>query len=141
MNLSIPDLTPSDLSRFWSKIEIINNCWNWKGFKNRQGYGRFRISSVDYLSHRISYFIKNEDLDPNLTIDHLCKNTSCVNPDHLEEVTQKENISRGNTGKHQNHHNKFKTQCPNGHPYDVVDKEGTRRCSLCLKKKHTPNVQ
>jgi len=68
-------------------------------------------------------------------LDHLCKTRQCVNPDHLEAVTHKENIRRGETGKHNNHHNKFKTHCPQGHEYSkenmYVYLNGGRQCKTC----------
>lgn len=131
MNVDIPDLSPSDLSRFWTKVRISNNCWLWTASKTSGGYGVFSIGKKTFLSHRISYFIKNGDIDPNLTIDHLCKNTICVNPNHLAEVTMKENIRRGETGR--NNPQSKRICCPRGHPYDSMNNEGHRFCSICEK--------
>ena len=66
-----------------------------------------------------------------LTIDHLCRNRACVNPDHLEPVTHAENVSRGFI----NRVNSAKTHCPQGHAYDAAnthrDAANRRHCRRC----------
>ena len=74
------------------RIELKNGCWLWVGAKSSYGYGNLRINKIQYRAHRISFKSKFGFLDDNLVIDHLCKNKSCVNPDHLELVTQRINV-------------------------------------------------
>jgi len=119
--------------RFLAKVAPMmddRGCWEWTGYRNPKGYGVFR-SSVESggslnLAHRYAYALYKGAIPPGLTLDHLCRNRSCVKPGHLEPVTQHENILRGNSppavcAK--------KTQCPKGHPYDM--KDNGRRCRAC----------
>lgn len=96
----IPPLTIKQVDRFYSKYVISTTppnfsspCWNWTGTVSR-GYGRLSIGKLWFKAHRISYYLHHKELPTNLTLDHLCKNTICVNPDHLEPVTSEENLSR-----------------------------------------------
>ena len=102
----------SALERFADKVECgpeINSCWVWISADNGTGYGSFRFNRKTKLAHRFSYELYKGVIPDGLVIDHLCKNTLCVNPDHLEAVTNKENIMRSEY--------KEKTHCPHGHEY------------------------
>lgn len=123
-------MNPKDLQRFWSKVIKTGSCWEWTGAKNKKGYGHFCLNYDILKSHRVSYELFKELIPQGLQIDHLCKNTSCVNPDHLEVVTLQENIRRGN---HTNKgiKNRLKTHCPKGHEYSGKDKMGFRLCRIC----------
>lgn len=79
--------------RFWEKVEVAD-CWIWIGAKTN-GYGAFNDGSRIVRAHRWAYEALVGELDPSLHIDHLCRNPSCVNPDHLEPVTPRENTMRG----------------------------------------------
>lgn len=91
--------------RFLKKVELIpfHSCWEWTGGKIRNGYGHFRFGyKLDgkndiRLAHRVSYELHVGPIPKGLVLDHLCKNTSCVNPTHLQPVTQRENIARGSS--------------------------------------------
>jgi len=83
-------------------------------------------------AHRAVYQLLVGPIPLGLQIDHLCRNRVCVNPAHLEAVTQRENIRRSDPGKH--HRNK--THCPHRHPYSgrnliVRKRTGARRCREC----------
>ena len=123
----IPILTYEEKKRFHSKITKTKKCWMWNGASHIEGYGLFGIKRRLYYTHRISYFLKHGKIDPNL-----CRNRACVNPDHLEQVSLKENILRGETITAEN---SKKKKCPKGHEYDMIDKAGHRRCSICFKEK------
>ncbi len=85
----------SPIDRFISKIIVSpNNCWEWQGSKTKEGYGRFSFNNIMIIAHRFSYEIHKECIPRELEIDHLCRNRKCVNPNHLETVTHKENIRR-----------------------------------------------
>ena len=119
-----------------SKIDKgVPTCWLWLGNKTINGYGQITFKNKHYLTHRVSYEYFKGNIPNTLQIDHLCKNRSCVNPEHLEVVTQKENLKRGNTGKHNNHVNTQinKTHCPQGHEYSGKNNLGRRICKICNK--------
>ena len=84
------------LDRFWDKVDVDQktNCWNFTSML-RNGYGRFKVNYKTVSAHRFLYEIHNGKIPKGLTLDHLCRNLSCVNPDHLEAITQKENVLRG----------------------------------------------
>jgi len=90
---------------FIAKFDIDNQgCWNWTACKSR-GYGRFGSTKSNkgksHRAHRYAYQTIIGEIPEGLVLDHLCRNPGCVNPQHLEPVTQKENIRRGDTGKYQ----------------------------------------
>jgi hypothetical protein len=74
---------------------VIDGCWIWKGSLDRNGYPQMSRSGKTYRAHRFYYaHIKNINMNNSLQLDHKCKNIKCVNPDHMEEVTQHENLRR-----------------------------------------------
>lgn len=86
----------NDEERFWSKVSKTKGCWLWEGPTNPEGYGRFYLNHKLVGPHRYSYELHNGKI-PKATpyLDHLCRNPLCVNPDHLEPVTNRENGVRG----------------------------------------------
>ncbi len=77
-----------------------NGCWFWIGTKDRLGYGLLKRDGRRHLrAHRVVYELLREPIAPGLEIDHLCRNTSCVNPDHLEPVSHAVNMQRGSSAK------------------------------------------
>ena len=118
---------------FWNTVDADGDCWEWRGFRLKAGYGRFAFSSKKVLAHRMSWQLLVGPIPPGLTIDHLCQNHPCVNPDHLEPVTIQENIAR-HKGR-----NGLKTHCPHGHSYSFAntyyDKLGKRYCRICRADK------
>ena len=89
--MSIPE-------RIEKKIVPITEggCWIWIGELNRNGYGRIKIFGKRLMAHRVIYELLVGAIPERLVLDHLCKNRCCVNPNHLEPVTVKENTHRGN---------------------------------------------
>ena len=129
------DLTLKNLKNFFNKIEETKTCWIWKAYKDKDGYGKLTVYSKErkgpyqLSAHRISYELFVGSIPQGLQIDHLCRNTSCVNPNHLELVTINENLLRSpitlatiNTNK---------TSCPKGHPYSHKNINGHKVCKIC----------
>lgn len=115
--------------RFWEKVEKTDKCWIWKGARCGKGglYGHIKVDGRMQRAHRVAYELCVGPITDGLTLDHLCRNTRCVNPKHLEPVSNKENCLRGISPAAVN--SKKKT-CPKGHEYDV-EVSGKRRCSVC----------
>lgn len=74
-------------------------CWIWRLSRNRDGYGVEWDGKAMRLAHRVAYERENGAIPAGLTLDHLCRERSCVRPDHLEVVTQAENVRRGRRAK------------------------------------------
>lgn len=86
----------SPLDRFFSKIQLNNQtgCWEWTASKGK-GYARFNPSGKSLEAHRWIYEELVGEIPTGLHIDHLCRLRHCVNPDHMEPVTNWENMMRG----------------------------------------------
>lgn len=108
------------LDRFFNKVVVTDGCWEWVGGCNG-GYGLFRLTLpnskvVQIYAHRFSYEALNGTVIPDsMTIDHLCRNTKCVNPAHMEVVSLEENCRRG---YNPSAINRRKTKCKYGHSLD-----------------------
>jgi hypothetical protein len=127
-------MTIDPMERFVDSIDVLpNGCWQWNKKLDSKGYSMFTISNQEFRmsGHRFAYFLFKGNLIKGMHLDHLCRNPGCVNPDHLEQVTPKENFLRGvgiaaiNTKK---------TTCPRGHHYDYDIPKGGRWCKTCLKE-------
>lgn len=96
----IRSLTSRQIANFCAKVEYAgeDECWTWKGWVHPNGYGTWTVHRAGrYTSlrpHRVAWFLRHEDIDAGLTIDHLCRNRLCVNPEHLELVGIGENTAR-----------------------------------------------
>lgn len=76
------------------KIAVGDGCWEWLGSKTSNGYGQVAIKREIFKAHRVVYEWLVGTIPRGLEIDHLCRNRSCVRPDHLEPVTRVVNIRR-----------------------------------------------
>lgn len=131
--------------RFLKYVNKADSCWEWVGFTAREGYGRFRLGKSNPSAHRVAYELFVGEVPKGFVVDHKCHNSDtdckggwscmhrkCVNPKHLEAITQKENVMRGLglAAKNAN-----KTLCSRGHefgeqsPYLIA--LGRRRCREC----------
>lgn len=124
-------------SRIVERIDITVDCWYWTGKPANTGYGQINRNGVVRNPHRIIYKVLVGDIPDGLQLDHLCRNRICVNPSHLEPVTQKENLLRSPLTIPSI--NKLKTHCPTGHPYDETNtqvcRDGSRKCRACSYKR------
>jgi hypothetical protein len=109
---------------------MLTDCIIWAGSIDRDGYGRFRNTPA----HRIAYEESKGPIPSGLVIDHLCRVRNCVNPDHLEAVTIRENTLRGFNPPAMNAR---KTHCVNGHEFDEINTywrpNGERDCRACIR--------
>lgn len=114
---------------------MARDCWIYAGYKAPSGYGQVYINSRKgpVMAHRLVYETLVGEIPEGLQLDHLCRNRACVNPDHLEPVTQKVNILRGESPFALNAQ---RTHCVNGHEltsdntYHRKDRS-TRECKAC----------
>ena len=122
--------------RFWAKVDLAgpNGCWLWTAGKDSHGYGVFQVGSLtdgtrrSERAHRWAYEALVDPIPDGLQLDHLCRTPGCVNPDHLEAVTNKENQRRGLRGI-------LYTHCKHGHEMTALNtyhrREGWRGCLVC----------
>lgn len=135
-----PDLA---LSRFAPKVAITPGaCWIWLAATDGQGYGQFYYGEVRVQAHRWSYvFHMRQEIPAGAVLDHLCRTPRCVNPWHLEPVTQHENTMRGDAPTARN---AAKTHCTKGHPFSeentrikMRDGRPGRVCRICNRRQKT----
>ncbi|HEY9411764.1 MAG TPA: HNH endonuclease signature motif containing protein [Jiangellaceae bacterium] len=88
---------------FWRKVNWrrADGCWEWTGSRDRKGYGYIGVSGKSRRAHRVAYELYVSRIPNDLTIDHLCRNTWCVNPLHMEPVSNAENNRRGAAARSQ----------------------------------------
>jgi hypothetical protein len=79
------------VDRFWSKVNKSNNCWNWEGTLDRDGYGHFGINYKIFKAHRFSSLLAGND-PQGYVVCHTCDNPACVNPNHLVLASQEYNM-------------------------------------------------
>lgn len=85
---------PLDTSRFMAHVLLVETgCWEWRGAK-KNGYGVYSIKGFPHAAYICSYVYVHGPVPPDRVVDHLCENKRCVNPDHLEAVTQGNNVRR-----------------------------------------------
>ena len=123
--------------RFWAKVVRTDSCWLWTASRVCDGYGQFRVGSRPVSAHRFAYELLVGPIPDGLQIDHLCRVRHCVNPAHMEPVTQRVNILRGEgiTARHA-----AQTHCLNGHPLVGENlrpadlRRGKRLCLTCCRE-------
>lgn len=130
--VTIPAMTPARREAFLSRTRIdpATGCHHWVGPTYRRGYGEFYSEGARYAAHRVAYTWWRGPIPDGLVIDHLCRIPGCVNPEHLEAVTNAENVRRGARGE-------LKTHCVNGHPLtpdNLYPTPGRRACKTCGRK-------
>ena len=117
--------------RFWSKVKKSDHCWIWIAGRGSGGYGRFYTNGQTVPAHRWAYESLRGTVPNGLILDHLCRNRQCVNPEHMEPVTNKQNVLRGAGITAQEAE---RTHCPAGHVYDLLNThfyQGRRYCKRC----------
>lgn len=121
---------------FTGRVSVTpKGCWEWRGTRDKDGYGIMSIKRRNYRAHRWAYQSIRGEIPQGLVIDHLCRNRACCNPEHLEPVTVGENCRRGETVVARN---LAKTECAKGHSFSggnlYIDPRGFRGCKACRRE-------
>lgn len=145
-----PQYTLRQIANFWDKVDRngpvpehrpdLGPCWLWTAWKDRKGYGRTSVwvnqKSTTLNAHRVAWEIEAwATIEPGLTVDHLCRVTSCVRPSHMELVPMSENVLRGSGPPAQNAR---KVRCIRGHDHWEIRSNGQRRCITCRRGTKEP---
>lgn len=141
MSKRVHPILEKDIQRFekYCMPDTNSGCWLWSGWSDRNGYGRMRVGNVKVgrrtvFTHRFSYTLHKGDIPEGLVIDHLCKNTNCCNPDHLEAVTTRENVLRSTNFAAKKAKQKA---CKRGHLFTqentYIPPKGGRVCRECMR--------
>jgi HNH endonuclease len=137
-------LTP--IEQLWRRVDLRGEgeCWPWKGARQKEGYGRISTrlkptASGTRLAHRAVYELICGPIPKGLVLDHLCRHPWCVNPLHLEPVTQKENTERGL-------HGVLRTHCLRDHELtpantQIIRADNSRRCRECCRLKQAERMK
>lgn len=133
--LAVGSLDSKLRARFWAKVSVApaDACWEWLAGRDRKGYGKFAIGQKHHRAHRIAYNLFGLQIPNDLVIDHLCRNRACVNPDHLEPVTSRENAVRGAAAAAHGFHAGV---CKYGHEFTpentYATRDGGKNCRTCV---------
>lgn len=134
MNLGMKPATIR--TRILSRVIKIRGCWLHQGF-TKQGYAIVRYGKRYRTAHRVFYEMEKGPINRGLVLDHKCRNRRCINPKHLEPVTNKVNILRGNGA---GAINARRTHCKHGHKFtkkSTYTIPGTkfRYCRKCMARR------
>ena len=120
-------------AKFWNSVERTTTCWLWRAGKDTGGYGVITVQRRKTKAHRFAYELLVGPIPKGLQIDHLCRVRNCVNPAHLEPVSQRENVLRGIAPPARQAR---QTHCKRGHEFTSENtmteaKSGKRHCRAC----------
>lgn len=129
----------SELCRLTLRLTMTSDkdCWGWwpDGDSEHNGYAVFTMRNPKRVvrAHRAAYELLVGPIPDGLELDHLCRNKTCVNPDHLEPVTHKENVQRDYRSRGVG---RAETHCVNGHEWNEENTRfggtsGRRWCGAC----------
>ena len=134
--------------RLWAKTDChgpmlspyLGPCWLYCGSPDAGGYGKISDGKGHCMkASRAAYQVVRGPIPDGLVIDHLCRNPPCVNPAHLEPVTQAENVRRGELVTTARARMLARMECRNGHPYDAENTReyrGVRICKRCSRERY-----
>jgi hypothetical protein len=127
-----------DDERFWANVDASGVCWEWTGALHPSGYGYFSAKRrKSHRAHRYAWALLVGEIPQAMTIDHVCRNKRCVNPDHFELVTAEENTRRSGSASAINAR---KTKCKRGHEFTPENTyvqynkgKAGRLCRTCVR--------
>lgn len=113
-------------------IVVASGCWLWQGYVDARGYGRVDLAGVKWFAHRLAWTVANGEILNGLTVDHICFETRCINPSHLQLLTNAANAARTRRA--------LASACKRGHEYRPEtmrrDKStGRRVCLVCTRSR------
>lgn len=117
----------------------FSECWFFVGNLDKDGYGRLCLNHRNLRAHRVAYELRFGVIPEGMVIDHLCRQRSCVNPSHMELVSNAENVRRGESFSVVNANKQY---CPKGHPLEDFPRYwrgrlwGKRGCKICYREYH-----
>jgi hypothetical protein len=123
------------IAGFWRRVDggDFETCWLWTGPGDRYGACSYQGGTVS--THRFAYELMVGEIPEGLQLDHLCRNTKCVNPWHLEPVTSSVNLKRSSLGQVNKARGAAQTHCVNSHEFAgknlYVTPSGRRSCRQC----------
>jgi hypothetical protein len=116
-------------TRLMTRVEVTDlGCWTWTGPLAPNGYGQINAWNKRWLVHRLAHTVMVGTIPDGYQVDHLCRVRNCINPEHLEAVTQAENLRRQGAAVE---------KCPRGHAYTdsntyrAPSSPSSRRCRIC----------
>lgn len=129
----MPKINDNIVSRILKKVVFHSEgweCWEWTGAKLPKGYGVISYLNKQQYVHRLMYENVVGEIPFGYQLDHLCRFTACVNPDHLEAVTPRVNVLRGNSSPARNAR---LTHCKRGHPFDAANTYHGKYGRMCRR--------
>lgn len=119
--------------RIFNKYKILESgCWEWQKGKTKAGYGQVTLSGKRQYAHRVMYVLFYGEIEIGKIVDHICNNPSCINPKHLQAISQLDNTIRSQIAIPAK--NKRKTHCKNGHEFTLENTYTRQRANRNIER-------
>lgn len=134
-------------ARLWSKASRNEEtgCLEWQAYVMPNGYATMSYYKKTTVAHRLALKFSGREIPEGMWVDHLCRNRRCINPDHLDIVTPRENTLRGVGPDILRKRRASVVECPQGHAYSpentYTSKSGKRHCKTCAKSRHKARIK
>lgn len=117
---------------------LQTECWEWRGYRDKRGYGHIAVGGRNLLVHRVAHIVWKGPIPHKNDVHHVCFNEPCCNPDHLEALTHEAHEETKDKSRNGDQKRR-QTECIHGHPFDaentVRKKNGSRSCRKCAKRR------